>query len=170
MKPKHIRCLLFIIVPFLFFSTCSKAQPIEDNSIKEYNIDFSGVEKFLELTALLEKDQQPTQQQWDDMFDTPGYRILILREFNKNFLIERIKLAFMPSKKKALSILEKVNKASPDNLFNKYYLAEALLANGRTERGKALLKEIMATPNIVHDIGADAKLKKKAGDGLAETD
>lgn len=52
------------------------------------NIDFSGVEKFLELTALLEKDQEPTQKQWNDLFSTPGYQVLILREFNKDFFID----------------------------------------------------------------------------------
>ena len=66
------------------------------------NIDFSGVEKFLELTALLEQDKEPTAEQWDQLFATPGYAVLIKNEFRKDFFIERFKLAFMPSKKAEL--------------------------------------------------------------------
>lgn len=64
--------------------------------------DFSGVEKFLELTAILERDQEPTQDQWDALFATPGYVVLLQREFQKDFFVERFKLAFMPSRAEAL--------------------------------------------------------------------
>ena len=67
------------------------------------NIDFSGVEKFLEITALLEKDIEPPSQQWDELFSTPGYEVLIRNEFKtNNFFMERIQLAFKPSKKNEL--------------------------------------------------------------------
>ena len=102
MKHKSLFYFFSIILSVVVFSISVRAHPIKGERPMNINIDFSGVEKFLELTALLEKDQEPTQEQWDDMFDTPGYKILILREFNKNFLMERIKLAFMPSKKEAL--------------------------------------------------------------------
>jgi hypothetical protein len=69
----------------------------------EANIDFSGVEKFLQLTALLEKDQEPTKEQWDALFATPGYRILIKNEFRPDFFMMRFRLAFMPSKKAELA-------------------------------------------------------------------
>ena len=64
--------------------------------------DFSGVEKLLELTAVLERDQEPTQDQWDALFATPGYAVLLQREFQKDFFVERFKLAFMPSRAEAL--------------------------------------------------------------------
>ncbi|MFC2161965.1 DUF5700 domain-containing putative Zn-dependent protease, partial [Acidobacteriota bacterium] len=67
------------------------------------NVDFSGVEMFLELTALLEKDKEPTREQWNALFATPGYAVLIRREFqNQDFFIDRFKLAFMPSLQKEL--------------------------------------------------------------------
>jgi hypothetical protein len=69
----------------------------------EVNIDFSGVEKFLELTTLLENDQEPTKEQWDALFATPGYRILIKNEFRPDFLMTRFRLAFMPSQKEKLA-------------------------------------------------------------------
>ncbi len=69
----------------------------------EANIDFSGVEKFLELTALLEKDQEPSKEQWDALFTTPGYRVLIKNEFRPDFFMIRFRQAFMPSKKAELA-------------------------------------------------------------------
>lgn len=60
--------------------------------------DFSGLEKFLELTSILEKDQEPAPEQWDDMFATPGYAVLLQEEFKKDFFAERFRLAFMPSR------------------------------------------------------------------------
>ncbi len=42
---------------------------------------------FLELTALLERDIEPTREQWNALFETPGYAVLIRREFrNQDFL------------------------------------------------------------------------------------
>lgn len=99
---KHVSNFSLIILSILVISLSLYSCPIDGETTESIHVDFSGVEKFLELTALLENDQEPTEDQWDAMFATPGYKILILREFNKNFLIERIKLAFMPSKKEAL--------------------------------------------------------------------
>jgi hypothetical protein len=65
-------------------------------------IDLSGVDTFLELTALLEQDKEPTPEQWDRLLSTPGYAVLIKREFGRDFFIDRFKLAFMPSKKSNL--------------------------------------------------------------------
>jgi hypothetical protein len=85
--------MTLIICPVLI-SSVQEVKPVLSN------VDFSGVEKFLELTALLEKDIEPTAEQWDDMFSTPGYEVLIRREFKtEDFFEERIRLAFMPSKK-----------------------------------------------------------------------
>lgn len=63
--------------------------------------DFTGVERFLELTAKLERDEEPTDQDWDRLFSTPGYTVLLEREFGRDFFAERFRLAFMPSKKEA---------------------------------------------------------------------
>jgi hypothetical protein len=96
-------------VDFLLFIS-SVSQRSQRQKIAERQHRFSGVEKFLELTSLLGQDREPNEEQWDNMFATPGYNILILREFNKNFFMERIKLAFMPSKKDELEIKLKEEK------------------------------------------------------------
>lgn len=61
-------------------------------------VDLSGVERFLEITNLLEQDIEPTAAQWDSLFATPGYAVLIRREFRRDFFVRRFELAFMPSK------------------------------------------------------------------------
>lgn len=103
MRRKNLRYLFPFILPVFVFSAPLHPHPMEVESPRSFRVDFSGVDKFLGLTAMLEKDREPTEEQWDDLFSTPGYRILILREFNKNFFIERFKLAFMPSKKEELA-------------------------------------------------------------------
>ena len=65
-------------------------------------VDLSGVERFLEVTALLERDVEPAQQQWDSLFATPGYAVLIRREFNRDFFVRSFRLAYMPSRRQEL--------------------------------------------------------------------
>jgi len=99
----------FILVCLILLSTAQSAWsvgsvPINSPQIKalEANVDFSGVEKFLELTAILEKDQEPPKAMWDALFATPGYRILLINEFKRDFFESRFRLAFMPSKAETL--------------------------------------------------------------------
>jgi hypothetical protein len=61
-------------------------------------VDVSGVERFLEITAVLEQDKEPAPEQWDRLFATPGYAVLVAREFSKDDFANRFRLAFMPSK------------------------------------------------------------------------
>lgn len=102
MKIRNLFLLLFVVFLLIANGWKITAQETDEDSLTA-NVDFSGVEMFLELTALLEKDIEPTQEQWNDLFSTPGYAVLIRREFRTpNFFIERFKLAFMPSLKKEL--------------------------------------------------------------------
>jgi len=64
--------------------------------------DFSGLDQFLELTAVLEKDEEPADAQWDALFATPGYAVLLRSEFQRDYFVERFRLAFMPSRAEAL--------------------------------------------------------------------
>jgi len=96
--------MLGIIAAFSLFA-CESKIIVQNSGEKDLtnNVDFSGVEMFLELTALLEKDVEPSAAQWNALFETPGYAVLIRREFRtQDFFIERFKLAFMPSLKKEL--------------------------------------------------------------------
>jgi hypothetical protein len=67
------------------------------------SVDFSGVERFLELTAILERDEEPAPEAWDALFATPGYAVLLEREFGRGFFEENFRLAFMPSRQEELA-------------------------------------------------------------------
>jgi hypothetical protein len=91
--------------------------------------DFSGVERFLALTAILEKDLEPSPEQWDALFATPGYAVLLKREFQRDFFVERFRLAFMPSRAEALR--EQMKK---DTGFRAQFLPHYLRV--KAERGR----------------------------------
>ncbi|MDH4270408.1 MAG: hypothetical protein OEW18_00370 [Candidatus Aminicenantes bacterium] len=92
--------------------------------------DFSGLLKFLEITATLAEDKEPTSEQWDALFATPGYAVLLKREFQRDFFVDRFRLAFMPSRAEALK--EQLKK---DTGFRAQFLPHYL-------RAKAMRPEI----------------------------
>ena len=86
----------------LLLSVPTKGQESPDPSIAS-RVDFSGVERFLDLTALLERDEEPPPEAWDALFATPGYAVLLEREFRRDFFEEGFRLAFMPSRAEDLA-------------------------------------------------------------------
>lgn len=135
MVSKHIFSVFLVILLVSFFSVSLNSLLLKNERTMSVHIDFSGVEKFLKLTALLEKDQEPTEEQWDDLFATPGYKILLLREFRRDFFIERFKLAFMPSKKEALESKMKQEKG---------FWAQFLRHYVRAKKQRSLIEEQVA--------------------------
>ncbi|MBK7106401.1 MAG: hypothetical protein IPH62_14065 [Ignavibacteriae bacterium] len=87
------RLLIFI---FLFANFII---PQNNNS----NFEFSGITEFWKIIATLESNKEPSNSEWNDLFKTPGYKILTSGEFSKQFFIENFKLVFMPSKKSQLN-------------------------------------------------------------------
>ena len=71
-----------------------------------------------------------------------------------------------PSKELGLEYLEKAHEIAPDNLYNKMYLAEVLYDHKQYDRAETLLKEIINTQEIVHDLAIDSFIKKQARDFL----
>ncbi len=100
-----------------------------------------------------------------DYLDAGGYRMLGLLHRK----VPKIPLVLTwPSKKKALSYLERAYKMAPDNLFNKLYLAQALAEQDQQERSKRLLKEIVETEDVAHGLAADTMIKHQAKKLLEE--
>lgn len=64
--------------------------------------DFSGMDRFWAVAAILESGREPDREQWEALFNTPGYAVLIQSEFTKEFFIEKFKWAFMPQNAAAL--------------------------------------------------------------------
>jgi len=67
------------------------------------SFDFTAIDAFWDILSLLEKDKIPPEGQWSALLDTPGYRALTKSEFERRFFTENFELAFMPSRKEALS-------------------------------------------------------------------
>jgi len=65
-------------------------------------LDFSGIEKFINILSILKNDKEPTENEWNELFSAPGYRALIENEFDKSFFKDNFTLAFMPSKAEVL--------------------------------------------------------------------
>jgi len=99
-----MRYTLWVSLTFVlaFFSSGPSSAQQARATQPAANVDFSGVERFLEITAILERDQEPTSEQWDALFATPGYAVLIEREFQRDFFELHFRLAFMPSRRDEL--------------------------------------------------------------------
>lgn len=69
---------------------------------KNPNFDFSGIKQFWNIVDILKQNQYPTNNQWHNLFNTPGYKVLTHQEFPKNFFKNSFELVFMPTKKKDL--------------------------------------------------------------------
>lgn len=67
--------------------------------------DFSGIEEFWKIVDILKTDKEPTEEQWQSMFETPGYAELIRREFKPEYFTNTMRAVYRPSQK---SLAEKL--------------------------------------------------------------
>lgn len=109
----------------------------------------SRVKKIAEKVIALDKNY----------LDGGGYRMY----GRLNYIVPSVPIVMnWPSKEKAVEYLEKAYNIAPNNLFNELYLAEALLDQKQTERAVQILKSIINTKEIRHDIALDTFIKHKA--------
>ena len=66
--------------------------------------DFSGVEYFRNISAVLMQDEEPESELWDRFFRNPGYRALFAHEtsYSREKISEFISLVFKPSREAEL--------------------------------------------------------------------
>ena len=83
-------------------------------------LDFSGIEKFINILSILKNDKEPTEDEWDELFSTLGYRALIENEFDKSFFKNNFTLAFMPSKAEVLK--DRISKEDMVSRFLQHYV------------------------------------------------
>jgi hypothetical protein len=84
-------------------------------------LDFSGIDQLTRIITILEEDRIPDQNEWDLLFNTPGYAALTKSEFTTEYFINAFKLTFMPSMQDSISIeLQKIGG------MKKEYLAHIL--------------------------------------------
>ncbi len=73
-----------------------------------------------------------------------------------------------PSKKEAVKILKKSLEIAPTNLDSKQFYAEALYSQNQKEEAIGIMKEILATTEVVGGIAEDAVIKKEVEATLKE--
>ncbi len=57
-------------------------------------LDLSSIEKFWEITEIIENSIEPTEEEWKSLFDTPGYKTLTASEFNIDFFKQSFLVVF----------------------------------------------------------------------------
>ena len=91
-----MKVITHCIILAFFISSCTTNQP--DST----NLDFSGMDEFWKITSMLVNNVEPDEENWNALFDTPGYFILTQSEFTKEYFKNYFKLAYMPNKKEFL--------------------------------------------------------------------
>lgn len=94
------------------------------------NFDFSGMDQFWKIVNILESNWEPSKNDWEQLFNTPGYKILVNSEFNKQFFIDNFTLVFKPAKRKELD--EKLKNGKYNHHINHYI---------KVRDNKSLIKE-----------------------------
>lgn len=92
----------------------ASSAPVRAESLSSVaSFDFSGIDAFWEVLALLEMDKSPSAERWSILLDTPGYRALTKSEFDRSFFKENFELAFMPSREEDLAAALVGGKTAP---------------------------------------------------------
>lgn len=88
---------IFLLL-FLTFTQKQFAQGVNPN------FDFSGIEEFWHIVNIFEKNQEPSNNDWSLLFNTPGYKVLTGSEFPQKFFKDSFRLVFKPSESKNLEL------------------------------------------------------------------
>jgi hypothetical protein len=92
---------------------------LQVSGVPESSLDFSGISAFWKIVETLQEDAEPTPEQWNILFATPGYQVLTQSEFRVSFFKRNFALAFMPSKKAELETALKSKRQRP---FLQHYM------------------------------------------------
>jgi hypothetical protein len=61
--------------------------------------NFEGIEAFWKVADILAADKEPTEAQWNEFFEAPGYKALTRREFRRTYFQTALRVVFMPSER-----------------------------------------------------------------------
>ncbi len=89
--------LIWLIVLWAIMTGC-----VAGDTRPTGQLDFSGVDAFWPIHSELLADRSPAEEAWDTLFDTPGYAILVQRDFTREFLTDFFSLAYQPSRRDEL--------------------------------------------------------------------
>lgn len=109
----------FLVFLLIFSLSCKQQQE------KDPGFDFSGMEQFFIIASILEEDREPSAEEWDRLFETPGYNVLTEGEFTRDFFVERFKIVLMPSKTHELEQALKKEQDQPFHIQHVHHYAQA---------------------------------------------
>ena len=66
------------------------------------NFEFSGITQFMEIVKTFEANREPSSSEWNKLFKTPGYQVLLTGEFTEEFFKKNFRLVFNPNYKNEL--------------------------------------------------------------------
>ena len=94
MRRARVAVLACVVMAF-----CVSANSMQDVKNINPGFDFSGIEEFLKVMDILKADNEPSEEQWQAMFETPGYAELIRREFKPDYFKKTMRAVYMPSRR-----------------------------------------------------------------------
>ncbi len=71
------------------------------------NLNFSGVRHFWQIHDILSTDNTPDKCEWDALFNTPGYQVLVESEYSVELLKNLLLIALKPSRKADVKRIKK---------------------------------------------------------------
>ena len=110
---------------------------------KEVNpgFDFTGIDKFLSITETLMKNKEPGVKDWDELFQTPGYKLIRMNEISDYFFQKSFRYVFKPSLKDSLKY-----ELSKANSIKKRFINHYLDVRERRAEVVAQVKKLKNTP------------------------
>lgn len=66
-------------------------------ALAQRDFDASGLAPFWEIHAVLQSDREPSDEQWNRLWSTPGYALLDLKERRRASLTRALRLAYRPA-------------------------------------------------------------------------
>ena len=105
------------------------------------NFEFSGIAKFYQIIDILKQNNEPSDEQWNNLFETPGYKSLMKTLEGKMFKKLMI-LSYMPGKdEEKKEILEKMIKQ--ENKFWELFTKNSFEVFNYSEKNKEAIFEII---------------------------
>ena len=109
MHTRTLRCrsarasLVLTLVAASATRAVAQTRPADEPPMPTTGLDFTGVDQFWRVVDILAKDTEPTEQQWQALLSTPGYRLAQIAL--GTVVQEDLEVAFRPSRRAAFDSL-----------------------------------------------------------------
>ena len=95
--------LVLVFTAMVTTSATAQTRSADEPPMPTTGLDFTGVDQFWHVVDILAKDTEPTEQQWQALLSTPGYRLAQIAL--GTVVQEDLEVAFRPSRRAAFDSL-----------------------------------------------------------------